>query len=164
MPELTTCEIKLATPSNAPLIARMSKDYIEHGLRWRWRTPQIRRKIAAPDSVVVAAEVGIGGTRLVGGFAVMDFILDSERNKAVLNLLAVHPKLRRSGVGSKLLGWLHESAGVAGCEGIELQVRADNHGARRFYNRFGYNDEALLPGYYDGKVAAYQMKLRLHDG
>ena len=93
----------------------------------------------------------------------MDFILDSERDKAILNLLAVHPKLRRMGVGKKLLGWLHESAVVAGCEYIELQVRADNQGARRFYRDFNYTDEALLPGYYDGKVSAYQMKLRLRD-
>ncbi len=163
MAELSTCEVKLATPQDAALIARMSKHYIEHGLRWRWRTPQIRRKIAAPDTVVLVAEVQVGGVRLVGGFAVMDFILDNQRDKSILNLLAVHPKLRRMGIGGKLLGWLHKSALVAGCEYIELQVRADNQPARRFYRDLGYTDETLLPGYYDGKVSAYQMKLRLRD-
>ena len=162
MTELTTCEIKLATPQDAALMARMSKNYIERGLRWRWRTPQIRRKIAAPDTVVLAAEVNVGGVQLIGGFAVMDFVMDAERDKAILNLLAVHPKIRRMGVGGKLLSWLHKSAVVAGCEYVELQVRADNQDARRFYRDFGYQDEALLPGYYDGKVSAYQMKLRLH--
>jgi ribosomal protein S18 acetylase RimI-like enzyme len=163
MAELTTCEVTPATLADAPLLARMSKNYIERGLRWRWRTPQMRRKIAAPDTVVLAAEVHAGGTRLVGGFAVMDFIMDADRDKAILNLLAVHPKIRRMGVGRKLVRWLHKSAAVAGCEYIELQVRSDNQGARRFYRDLGYADEALLPGYYDGKVSAYQMKLRLHS-
>ena len=163
MAALTTCEVKLARPDDAPLIARMSKNYIEHGLRWRWRTPQIRRKIAAPDTVVLVAEAHVRGVRLVAGFAVMDFIMDAQRDKAILNLLAVHPKLRRMGVAGKLVRWLHKSAEVAGCEYIELQVRADNQGARRFYRDLGYSDETLLPGYYDGKVSAYQMKLRLHS-
>ena len=163
MAQLTTCEVKLAALSDAPLIARMSKSYIEQGLRWRWRAPQIRRKIACPDSVVLVAEIQSSGVARVGAFAVMDFISDAQRDKAILNLLAVHPKLRRNGVGGKLLAWLHDSAMVAGCEYIDLQVRADNQDARRFYRTLGYQDEALLPGYYDGKVSAYQMKLRLRE-
>ena len=70
---------------------------------------------------------------------------------------------RMMGVASKLVSWLHKSARVAGCEYIELQVRSDNQIARRFYRNLGYSDEALLPGYYDGKVSAYQVKLRLHS-
>jgi len=157
MPQLTTCAIKLARRENAELLARMSRDYIEQGLRWRWRAPQIRAKIANPETVVLVAEVELGGVRFIGGFAVMDFALD----KALLTLLAVHPSLRRMGVGSKLLRWLHKSAVVAGCGHIELQVRADNVSARRFYNRLGYVEEAWIKDYYDGQEAAYQMKLRL---
>ena len=52
-------------------------------------------------------------------------------------------------------------ARVAGCQHISLQVRSDNIPARRFYLRQGYLEEALIPGYYEGKEAAYQMKLRL---
>jgi ribosomal-protein-alanine N-acetyltransferase len=165
MTELTTCEVRLAKTGDAPLIARMSRDYIEAGLSWRWRTPQIRSKIANQETVVLVAQVEVGGVHFTGGFAVMDFSLDSSVdhsvNKALLNLLAVHPSLRRMGVGGKLLRGLHKSARVAGCEHIELQVRADNVAARRFYNRLGYAEEALLKGYYDGRKAAYQMKLRM---
>ena len=35
--------------------------------------------------------------------------------------------------------------------------------ARRFYQKFGYQEETLIPGYYDGRQSAYQMKLRLRD-
>lgn len=173
MAELTTCEVKLARAADAALIARMSRDYIEQGLRWRWRTRQIRAKIANPETVALVAEVELGGVRFIGGFAVMDFpsqeaseasedfSMHLSTQKGLLSLLAVHPSLRRMGVGGKLLRWLHKSARVAGCQHIELQVRADNIHARRFYNRMGYREEALLNSYYDGKIAAYQMKLRL---
>lgn len=169
MAELSTCEVKLARAEDAALIARMSRDYIEQGLQWRWRTRQIRARIANPETVVLVAEVELGGVRFIGGFAVMEFPSqealeaseDFSMQKALLTLLAVHPSLRRMSVGGKLLRWLHKSARVAGCQHIELQVRADNIHARRFYNRMGYREEALLNGYYDGKIAAYQMKLRL---
>ena len=159
MAELGTCELRLAKPADAALLARMSRDYIEQGTGWRWRTAPLKRKIAAPETVVLVAEVELAGVRFTGGFAVMDF----ELNKALLSLLAVHPNLRRQGVGSKLLRWLHKSARYAQCQHIELQVRADNHKARRFYQQLGYQEEALIPNYYNGKDAAYQLKLRLLD-
>jgi len=157
MSELSTYEVKLATPRQAPLLARMSRDFIEDGLPWRWRAERIRARIANPETVVLVAEVTLAGRRFVGGFAVMDFELDC----AQLTLLAVHPRLRRSGVGSRLLRWLHKSARVAGIGTIRLQTRASNQVARRFYRHHGYREETLIPGYYDGLEAAYQMALDL---
>ncbi len=157
MAEIGTCEVRLARPDDAGTLARMSRDYIETGLPWRWRTAVVGKKITAPESVVVVAELELAGMRFTGGFAVMDFPLD----KAHLNLLAVHPNLRRHGIGAKLMRWLHKSARVAGVGHIELQVRADNLEARRFYQSLGYQEETLLPGYYEGRKSAYLMKLRL---
>lgn len=164
MAAIGTCELRLAKPGDARLLARMSRDYIEQGLNWRWRPENLQRKIAAAETVVLVAELDVGGVRFIGGFAVMDFTLDDDLEKAQLILLAVHPNIRRRNIGSQLLRWLHKSARVAGCEHVELQVRSDNYSARRFYQKFGYLEETLIPGYYDGKQAAYQMKLRLRDG
>jgi ribosomal-protein-alanine N-acetyltransferase len=163
MATIGTCELRLAKTGDARLLARMSRDYIEHGLTWRWRPQALARKISAPETVVLVAELDVGGVRFIGGFAVMDFTVGDDLEKAQLTLLAVHPNIRRRKIGSQLLRWLHKSARVAGSEHIELQVRADNFSARRFYQKFGYQEEALIPGYYDGKQAAYQMKLRLRD-
>ena len=157
MDAIGTCELRLAKEADAALLARMSRDYIEHGLPWRWRPAALRNRIAARESVVLVAEIEVGGVRFIGGFAVMDFAMDS----AQLVLLAVHPNLRRRRIGGQLLRWLHKSARVAGCEHIVLQVRADNHPARRFYQRHDYMEEALIPNYYEGRDAAYRMKLRL---
>jgi ribosomal protein S18 acetylase RimI-like enzyme len=163
MTAIGTCALRLAKPADARLLARMSRDYIEQGLTWRWRPNRLQQKIAAAETVVLVAELDVGGVRFVGGFAVMDFESRGETEKAHLVLLAVHPNIRRRNIGGQLLRWLHKSARVAGCEHIELQVRADNFAARRFYQKFGYLEEALIPGYYDGKKAAYLMKLRLRD-
>ncbi|MFV2089498.1 MAG: GNAT family N-acetyltransferase [Pseudomonadales bacterium] len=159
MTAIGTCTLRLARLGDARPLARMSRDYIEHGLTWRWREENLKKKIGAPETVVLVAELDVGGVHFIGGFAVMDFMLD----KAQLVLLAVHPNLRRRNIGGQLLRWLHKSARVAGSEHIELQVRADNYSARRFYQKFDYLEEALIPGYYDGKQAAYRMKLRLRD-
>jgi len=160
MTEIGTCELRLARTGDSALLARMSRDYIEQGLPWRWRAEALNRKIAAAETVVLVAELELAGMRFTGGFAVMDFPED----KAALNLLAVHPNLRRHGIGNKLMRWLHKSARTAGAAHIELQVRADNFTARRFYQQLGYIEETLLPGYYENSLAAYQMKLRLHRG
>lgn len=163
MTAIGTCALRLARPGDARLLARMSRDYIEQGLTWRWRPERLQKKIAAAETVVLVAELDVSGVRFIGGFAVMDFEAELATDKAQLALLAVHPNIRRRNIGGQLLRWLHKSARVAGCEHIELQVRADNFAARRFYQKFGYQEEALIPGYYDGKKAAYQMKLRLRD-
>lgn len=160
MAEIGTCELRLARPGDAALLAKMSRDYIEQGLTWRWRASALNHRIAAAETVVLVADLEVAGMHFIGGFAVMDFPSD----KAVLNLLAVHPNLRRHGIANKLMRWLHKSARTAGVAHIELQVRADNMSARRFYHQLGYSEETLLPNYYEGKLAAYQMKLRLlHD-
>lgn len=165
MTTIGTCTLRPARAHEAGLLARMSRDYIEQGLGWRWQTEAIAEKIAEPETVVLVAELEVTGTRFVGGFAVMDFGNgDLELDKAALLLLAVHPSLRRRRIGSRLLRWLQKSARIAGCQQIELQVRADNQVARRFYHSHGYREEALLPRYYDGREAAYQMKLRLLNG
>ena len=157
MAQLTTCELKLARPRDAGCLAQMSRDYIEHGLGWRWRAPRILAKIAAEETVVLIAEVELAGERFIGGFATMDFGME----KAILSLLAVHPNLRRCGIGGRLLRWLHKSARVAGCFDVELQVRAGNAAARGFYRSLGYREVDHLPGYYSGKEAAYQMTVQL---
>ena len=163
MTAIGTWTLRLAKPADARLLARMSRDYIEHGLTWRWRPEQLRRKILAPETTVLVAELDVGGLRFIGGFAVMDFQLGDDLEKAQLTLLAVHPNIRRRNIGGQLVRWLHKSARVAGCEHISLQVRADNFIARRFYQKLGYQESALIPGYYEGKKAAYLMKLHLRD-
>ena len=159
--ELASTTLDLANRNDAAVIARLSRDEIESGLDWRWRPPAIRRLIAAPEVAVLCARCRlVSATRsaeLLGGFGVMEFGLD----RAHLVLLAVEPGLRRHGLGRRILRWLEKSARTAGIGEIDLEVRADNTGARRFYLVEGFSRGEYLPGYYQGRAAAYRMTKKL---
>lgn len=148
--------IRLARLAEAPELARMSRDLIERNLHWRWRAPRIARLISAQDSVVLVAQLGSD----CAGFAA----LQMSDPGAHLVLFAVAPAYRRRGVGAALLKWLLESTEVAGCERIDLEVRANNPRALRFYLRHGFETRVRLCGYYDGIEDAVRMRLTLRDG
>ena len=159
--ELASTVLDLANSEDAASIARLSRDEIERGLDWRWRPPAIRRLIAAPEVAVLCARCRIESSTenlvLLGGFGVMEFGLD----RAHLVLLAVEPRLRRRGLARRMLRWLEKSARTAGIGEIDLEVRADNSGARQFYLVEGFSRGDYLPGYYQGRAAAYRMNKKL---
>ncbi|MCE2460117.1 MAG: GNAT family N-acetyltransferase [Pseudomonadales bacterium] len=159
--ELASTVLDLANSEDAATIARLSRDEIERGLDWRWRPPAIRRLIASPEVAVLCARCRVVSSaktvEFLGGFGVMEFGLD----RAHLVLLAVEPGLRRRGLARRMLRWLEKSALAAGIAEIDLEVRADNTGARQFYLVEGFNRGEYLPGYYQGRLAAYRMNKKL---
>ncbi len=168
MHETIAIELGLAKVAEAPLLARISRDYIEHGLNWRWQPGQIRRLIQDPESVALCArtqplrrhDVALP-TRYKGGdilgFGIMTYGLET----AHLMLLAVLPRARRRNIASKLLDWLEETATTAGVNRIELEVRAGNVVARSFYRERGYHERDYLAGYYSGQESAFRMARNL---
>jgi ribosomal-protein-alanine N-acetyltransferase len=168
MSETLAIELGLARVSEAPLLAQMSRDYIEHGLNWRWQTAQIRGLIRDKESAALCARTQplrqhdpIGPTAYrygdVLGFGIMTYGLET----AHLMLLAVLPRARRRNIASNLLDWLEETAITAGVSRIELEVRAANTGARSFYRERGYHERDYLAGYYSGQESAFRMARNL---
>ena len=141
--------LRLARPVEASIIAALSRDLIEYGLRWRWTPVRVAASIRAADVNVLVACVH----NQIAGFAIMRYGDDD----AHLDLLAVAPPYRRLGVGRQLLEWLEKCAIVAGTFNVSLEVRVGNQGAQLFYKRMGYRTLAHLPGYYQGIEAALRM-------
>ena len=141
--------MRLARPADATAIARLSRDLIEYGLRWRWTPLRVAASIRAPNVNVLVARMH----EETAGFAIMRYGDDD----AHLDLLAVAAPYRRAGVGRQLLQWLEKCAVVAGIFTVALEVRAANEGAQLFYKRMGYRTLAHLPGYYQGIEAALRM-------
>jgi hypothetical protein len=56
--------IRLAAPADAPGIACMSRDWIEHGLGWSWTTRRIRQAMADPSTNVAVLVLGVRGSSL----------------------------------------------------------------------------------------------------
>ena len=142
--------LRLARYSEASLIAHMSRDLVEGGLAWRWTPRRIAASILAPDvNVLVACD-----QEKIVGFAIMRYGDD----KAHLNLLAVAPSHRRTGIGRRLIAWLEECAVVAGIFTVTLEFREGNHSAHFFYANLGYRPIRQIPGYYQGREAALRMR------
>jgi ribosomal-protein-alanine N-acetyltransferase len=144
-----SAEFRLATVSDAAVLAMMSRDLIELGLGWSWTQSRITRHIRSAESVVVVAR----SHGLIAGFAIMRF----GREEAHLDLLAVKPKYRRTGLGRGLIEWLEKSALVAGISVIYLEVRETKSESRAFYEKLGYRRVKRLPGYYRGRESAICM-------
>ena len=149
---------ELALHRDAAAIASLSRRIIEAGLPPAWPADRVLCHIKRTDSVVVTARVH----GALAGFAIMQFGDDH----AHLNLLAVETTHQRRGLGRQLMNWLHESALVAGTFDVGLELRANNVGARRFYESLSYRAGHLMRGYYQGIEDALRMTrdLRVNRG
>jgi len=145
--------LRLARTADAQTLALMSRDLIESGLDCRYTPVRLARQMTSPDTTAVVA---FEASR-IQGFAVMQF----GDVDAHLVLLCVQREQHRRGIGRQLMEWLLQSARVAGTVAIELELRADNTTAEAFYRHLGFVQTRLLPGYYDGRVDARRMVLRL---
>ncbi len=135
-------DIRLATVADAQHISDMSGRFIEYGLPRSWLAPRVVRHMRRRDDLVIKAV----SANIIAGFAIMSFADEA----AHLNLLAVEPQYRRRAVGRRLLAWLEQTAVCAGSFFVSLEVRAGNHGARRFYRALGYDETDVIAGYYNG--------------
>jgi ribosomal-protein-alanine N-acetyltransferase len=141
--------LRLARPADAPVLSAMSRDLIETGLPARYTPGRIQRLIRDPQTNTVVAQDGTA----VAGFAIMAF----GDEHAHLQLMCVAPSQRRRGTGKSLIEWLVASAQVAGIASIHLELRADNADALAFYRQLGFTETVLVPGYYEGRIAARRM-------
>jgi len=144
-------EIRPARPTDAALIARMSRTLIERGLTWRWTPQAVVPHIRDSETEVVVAWAD---DRMLG-FAIMGFRF--LRSDAHMLLLAVDPAARRSGVGLALWRWLEAIARRGGIARVELEVRAQNSGGRAFYHALGFREVARLRNYYESREDALRM-------
>ena len=145
--------IRLATRADAADIAAMSRDYIEHGLPWRWRQDRIAAAINHPDTnVAVVAEHGA-----IAAFGIMSYA-DVD---AHLLLFAVRSARRRAGVGSALLLWLEAVARTAGTQRIFVEARRDNVAARNFYSEHGYHHLTIHKAMHSGIADGVRLEKHL---
>ena len=150
MHTVTTPTIRLARDTDAHPIAVMSRCLIEVGLRgWSWDPPRVARAIHHRSTCVVVAQVDHN----IAAFAIAEF----GDTCMHLSLLAVAAPHQRSGVGRALVAWLEESALTAGITEMQLELRANNPGARFFYQALGFEFARAVPGYYRGEETALKL-------
>lgn len=141
--------VVFASAADAPSIAAMSRDLIEHGLGWEYRRERVAGMIANRDMVAIVTRDGPH----VAAFAFMSF--GAERGHLVL--LAVRPSHQRQGLAHRMLAWLTGSALVAGVSSLHCELRAGNQAALAFYRSEGFSETLRIPGYYKGREAGLRM-------
>lgn len=80
------------------------------------------------------------------GYAGLWFIID----EADITNIAVHPKFRGLGAGSKLMGALIDLCIKYKISSLTLEVRKSNIVAQNLYKKFGFIEEGIRKKYYDG--------------
>jgi ribosomal-protein-alanine N-acetyltransferase len=100
------------------------------------------------------------GSRVPGvlGYACV-WIVDQELR---INDIAVHPRWRQQGTGTRLLRFLLEHGERQGCREATLEVRPGNEPALRLYGRAGFRAVGRRKHYYiDTHEDALVMSLRI---
>ncbi len=106
-----------------------------------WSEALLRGEIGNPLSTFWAAELD---GRLAGYLDLLA-VLDEGH---IANL-AVHPSLRRRGIGASLLERAVGYARQNGLVFLTLEVRASNAAARALYSRYGFKTVGKRPRYYE---------------
>jgi len=122
-----------------------------------WSKEMIREELAEQSRTrhyIVAEEhgeiIGYAGLAAAGG-------------QADVQTIGVRADRRGAGVGAALLTELMDEAVRRESEAVFLEVRADNDGARRLYERFGFGQVGIRKRYYQpSNVDAIVMRCVLY--
>ena len=142
-----------ARPRDVADIAQLTRTEIQRGHRWTWRARRVAQTLARDDVLGVVAE----HDNALAGFAIASY----GTRRAHLLLLAVAPTARRLGLGTQLVEWQMRCVEVAGLDAMDLEMRAANLGARRFYEEQGFQVVGRRPRYYERREDALLMRKRM---
>ncbi|MFC2967477.1 GNAT family N-acetyltransferase [Acidimangrovimonas pyrenivorans] len=138
-------QVRYAVEEDLPAIATLSRELARHVDDPDPGTDieGLRENCFGPDRwarCIVAEEDGA-----VVGFAVFSrqYEAHTRRRSLYLSDLEVREGERRGGTGRKLIDFLKDHGRAHGCSRINLELWAENHSARPFYERIGarFDDE-----------------------
>ena len=113
-----------------------------------WRTvfpedpPHSHAPVAIPQKLAVQRDLFL--VAVEGGSVLGTILAGYDGHRGWLYKLAVHPNARRCGIGEKLVRAAEKRLTAKGCAKVNLQVRAGNDEAARFWARMGYGEEPRI--------------------
>jgi len=123
-----------------------------------WSLDSFKRELMLPFSrIMVAAPGAIGADRQLAGFLCRWLVADECH---ILNV-AVHPELRRGGVGTALMAEVINEAKAKNIRLVTLEVRRSNVAARSLYRKLTFEERRLRSNYYGPGEDAIVMELQL---
>ncbi|XWN33922.1 MAG: GNAT family N-acetyltransferase [Devosia sp.] len=159
--------LRLATRADGPALAELV-NYAGEGLPlylWRkmvapgddpWALGSERQAKRAEDGQIIVVDKGAGVVAAMTGYPITEpqpipedmpdmwRVLQAMENRVVgtwyLNVLATYPRARGKGYGALLVGHSEAIAAESGLTGVSIVVADGNSGARRLYERLGYQE------------------------
>lgn len=149
-------ELRAASPADIPALARLARDSFvaKFGHLYRpddlatfleatYSHDAIAGELANPDRLYRLAEqdgalVGYCKLGLTCGWP------DHARGERVIELKQLYtaPDATGRGIGAALMDWALAEAAACGADEMQLSVFSENHGAQRFYGRYGFEKVA----------------------
>lgn len=153
----TADTLRIRSATDADLAALVELENASFAMD-RMRARQLRRHLRSDSARILAA---VSGARLAGA-AVLFFRRGSRA--ARLYSIAVAADARGRGVGEALLQEAERVASRRGCDRLRLEVRVDNAGAQRLYERRGYRRFGRRAAYYEDGHDAWRYEKVLAGG
>ena len=124
--------------TNVEGIAELEKENFSDG----WSLESLKEEINNPDAYYLA--VRDEENNMVVAAAGMIISIDT----ADIMNVSVKEEYRRKGLASNLLGALFEEGKKRGVKDFTLEVRENNHAARKLYEKKGFVFEGIRPNFY----------------
>lgn len=124
--------------TNVEGIAELEKENFSDG----WSLKSLKEEINNPDALYLA--VRDDENNMVVAAAGMIISIDT----ADIMNVSVKEEYRRKGLASKLLDALFEEGKKRGVKDFTLEVRENNHAARKLYEKKGFVFEGIRPNFY----------------
>ena len=168
--------LRPATPDDVPNLVRLGRDSFNHAFAHLYRPEDLAEfldEVHAEGPVLeevtgeecrhclaeVSGElVGYCKMRYPGSFGEYS----DARNPITLGQLYTAPGRTGEGIGAALMEWAILHARALGCDAIQLSVYAENFGAQRFYQRYGFRkiaDITFKVGDHIDTEFLYEMRL-----
>ena len=149
---MTDYRIRRATPADLDALLALERHaFTTDHLSRR----QYRHHIGSDSARVLVA---VDRTGLLGKAVLF---LRSNTDIARLYSIAVAHAARGRGVGEALVRAVERAAQAHGCTRLRLEVRQDNAGAIRLYERLGYNRFGAHAGFYEDGADAWRYEKQI---
>jgi ribosomal protein S18 acetylase RimI-like enzyme len=136
--------------SNADLVDIGAERYRREGVDFSYQNCDIAEIEGEPVGMLHAYRMGADAGKVEDGFdpVLRPYAELEEPSSLYISGLALFPKYRGEGVGTRLLDFAYKRARVEGLKKISLICFEENEGAYRLYQREGFNERtrrAVVP-------------------
>jgi len=149
------CKLRDYSPADFETLYEIDQACYARGIAYS--RAMLRWYLRQHGSFCVVAEAGAepesGAGLIIAGF----LIAQGDGDAGYIVTIDVLEGQRRGGVGTALLEEAERRLVLTGVRYIELQTATNNEAGIAFWQRHGYRSSAVIPGYYLGRIDAYEM-------